>query len=120
MHFICLIDIRLASTDNRPNSGRLEIHFNNEWGQICYQNNATIYSVACAQIGYTSTNMSIARTRLPSVNPRIWLEDIQCVGNEETLLDCGSHAGISSIGKLSNYHCTDGTVAILSCLSGKL
>ncbi|XP_071157151.1 scavenger receptor cysteine-rich domain-containing protein DMBT1-like [Mytilus edulis] len=78
----------------RPTQGRLEIYHNNTWGSICddhFDNNASI--VACKQLGfYQSTKISLSRTNgyfgaAPTSYP-IWLDDVTCAGNENSLLNC--------------------------------
>ena len=83
-------DVRLISTDSIPYTGRIEVFFNNEWGQVCYQDNDAVLSVVCAQLGYGSAGAAPFRMSI-SRNTRIWLgNNVDCVGNEDSIFDCPS------------------------------
>ena len=73
-------------------AGRIEVFFNNEWGQLCnniFRQDAL--NVVCSQIGYASMDSPslIGDLTLPE-NSRVWIYDINCIGNESTLLECPS------------------------------
>ena len=110
--FVIPLDVRLVSTDDLPYTGRIEVFFNNEWGQICYQENDAVLSVTCAQLGYGSAgavpfSMSISR------NVRIWLSNsLDCVGNEDTIFDCPS-LEFTDIGKVVNGYCVNGAAGVI-------
>lgn len=105
-------DVRLVSTDSRTYAGRIEVFFNNKWGQICYQGNSTVLSVVCAQLGYGSAGaipFSISNSR----NAPIWLDnDIECVGDEDTIFDCPS-LEFTDIGKVVGGYCSDGAAGVI-------
>ena len=106
-------DTRLVSTDNIPYSGRIEIFFNNEWGQVCFQENTAVLSVVCAQLGYGSIGAVPFSTSIPR-NARIWLDDnIDCVGNEDSLFDCPSSLGATNVGKVVDGYCSDGGAGVI-------
>ena len=110
--FILYIDLRLVSTNNLPYSGRIEVFFNKEWGQVCFQENVAVLSVVCAQLGYGSAGVVPLSVGL-SRNARVWLGDhIDCVGNEETIFDCPSLDFID-IGKVSDGYCSDGAAGVI-------
>ena len=86
------LDVRLVSLYNVSYAGRIEVFFNNEWGQWChniYREDAL--NVVCSQIGYASMNSPslFLGFTLPE-NSRVWINDINCIGNESTLLECPS------------------------------
>ena len=112
--FVITPDVRLVSNDNRPHTGKIEVFFNNEWGQICFQENvATSLSVICAQLGYGSVGALSFRANI-SVNSRIWLSDaISCTGNESTIFDCLSSAEIDNVGKIFRGICSDGAAGVV-------
>ena len=115
-NLLIFIDVRLVPQDHRPYSGRIEVFFNNEWGQIC--NNLLglgTLRVVCSQIGYPGTDIQGFPTNLPE-NSRIWIYDVNCNGTENTLLDCQSfdtdyHSG--------NVYGTCSAAAGVTCSSGK-
>ena len=97
------------SLDNEPYAGRIEVFFNNEWGQFCsdlLRTNAP--GVVCSQIGYryASTYNPYYETSLPE-NSRVWIYDINCIGNESTLLECPSDVEFH-VGKV-HEPCSHGT-----------
>ena len=110
--FVIPPDIRLVSTDNIPYTGRIEVFFNNEWGQVCYQENNAVLSVVCAQLGYglagaVPFSLSISR------NVRIWLtSSLDCVGNEESIFDCPS-LEFTDIGKVVDGYCVNGAAGVI-------
>ena len=76
--------------DNQPHARRIEVFFNNEWGQFCSDLLRTsALRVVCSQIGYASTYTQHYETSLPE-NSYVWIYDINCIGNESTLLECPS------------------------------
>ena len=105
-------DVRLVSTDGRTYTGRIEIFFNNKWGQICYQGNSTVLSVVCAQLGYGSVGAVPFSTSISS-NAPIWLDnDVGCVGNENTIFDCPS-LEVTGIGKVVGGYCSGGAAGVI-------
>ena len=106
------LDVRLVSTDTLPYTGRIEVFFNNEWGQVCYQDNDAVLSVVCAQLGYGSADavpfsLSISR------NIRIWLgNNVDCVGNEDSIFDCPS-LEFTDIGKVVDGYCVNGAAGVI-------
>ena len=78
--------MRLVPLDYRPYIGRVEVFFNNEWGQVCsdlFRSQAL--QVVCSQIGYPSTMAQFFPSYLPA-NSRIWIYDLDCNGTESTLI----------------------------------
>ena len=65
--------------------------FNNEWGQVCNTAfNLADTTVVCSQIGYATLQSETFSTNLPTENSRIWIQNINCLSTESTLLDCPS------------------------------
>ena len=61
----------------------------NEWDTADAQ-------VACRQLGYSVTGATtIARSSVPEGTGQIWLDNINCVGSENSVFDCnGNPVGI--------------------------
>ena len=86
-------DLRLAA-GSVNSEGRLEIYHDGVWGTVCDDfwgdfrgdgvGNAT---VACRQLGYSGYETIDYDPVIPGGDP-IWLDDVQCVGDEDTLSDC--------------------------------
>ena len=114
--FVLYVDVRLVPLDNRPYSGRVEVFFNNEWGQVCLDLLRTQASqVVCSQIGYPSTMSQTFPSDLPYNDSRVWIYDLDCTGTESTLLDCPSDVEYH-IGKVYE---TCYEAAGVTCLLGK-
>ena len=87
MYIPVIVGLRLE--DGVANfSGRVEIFYNDEWGTVCSdgfdQNDA---AVVCRQAGY---GPPVRYWIDPSHrrHGRIWLDNLQCDGTEDTLFVC--------------------------------
>ena len=91
--------------------------FNNEWGQVCgdlFTSEPGAHNVVCSQLGYTSMSFNLAYGGLNLLqNSRVWIYDINCFGNENTLLECPSDVEFH-IGKV---HQPCNTAAGVACRS---
>ena len=68
--------------------GRVEVCNNNVWGTVCDDEwDAADAQVACRALGYPTTE-GIPRTDVPAGTGLIWLDDMRCVGSEDSLFDC--------------------------------
>ena len=68
--------------------GRLEIRHNGEWGTVCNKNfNNAAATVVCRQLGYTGA-YRVQSFRSGPGGGIIWLENVQCNGNEASILEC--------------------------------
>ena len=80
-------DVRLVDGDGSYR-GRLEIRHTGEWGTVCNKSfNYAAASVVCHQLGYTGA-YQVQSFRSGPAGGVIWLENVQCNGNEASLLDC--------------------------------
>ncbi|XP_041455124.1 soluble scavenger receptor cysteine-rich domain-containing protein SSC5D-like isoform X1 [Lytechinus variegatus] len=82
--------------------GRLEIYHNYEWGTICddYFDLADA-DVACRQLGYISAQAVKERAYYgaASSSVEIWLDNVDCTGNEGELRYCSSRGwGVENCG----------------------
>ena len=81
---------------NTSSIGRVEIYHNEEWGTICrdeWDINDTI--VVCRQLGFTYAlkyTSAIFDDEIDSGFGDIWLDNVNCNGTEERLVDC-AHNG---------------------------
>eukprot|EP00057_Strongylocentrotus_purpuratus_P018677 XP_011673151.1 PREDICTED: scavenger receptor cysteine-rich domain superfamily protein-like [Strongylocentrotus purpuratus] len=79
-------DIRLRDGQTFD-AGRLEIYHNAVWGFICRTNwEMSEAKVACRQLGYD--HVLQARLSTDYISRPVHLDNIQCEGDEERLVDC--------------------------------
>ncbi|XP_048585093.1 deleted in malignant brain tumors 1 protein [Nematostella vectensis] len=73
-----------------PNQGRLEVEYNGQWGGVC-DDHWTLSNahVVCRELGF-ERGLSVACCSKygTSLSNRIWLDDVICDGNEESLASC--------------------------------
>lgn len=88
--------LRLRNTGSPKFSGRLEVLHDGIWGSICddmwFYNNTMI---ACAQLMLGPPKRTVylrPKSYLEMNISRIWLDDVRCKGNEESILQC-THRG---------------------------
>ena len=105
----------LTNTTSMSIAGRLEVCINNAWGTVCddrFGNEDA--AVACSQIsGYSKQEASVvAHGSFGSGDGPIFLSDLNCVGDEMSLLDCRRQDNLP-VGLQSCSHNQD---AFIECL----
>ena len=86
------IQVRLVNGKD-AHEGRVEILYAGVWGAICNDLfNLTAANVVCRQLGYPGA-VRIASS-FGSDSAQIWLDDVQCIGNESSIVQC-SHNGFN-------------------------
>lgn len=92
-------------------TGRVEVFYSGQWGTICDDiwdfNDA---KVACRQLGYKYAVRSLQGGLVPNGAGKIWLDQVSCTGNEQSLTGC-PHAPWGS------HDCTHGEDAGVECSS---
>lgn len=96
------LDLRLEDGD----SGLLEICYDGRWGTVCDDSFDTLdASVAARQLGFSSCTIGDA-----SGDGTIWLDDLNCSGDEEQLGNCASNGwGV--------HNCSHSEDVALTCIS---
>ena len=89
-----LTTVRLVSPDNSLLLGRVEVQFHGTWGTICDNDwDLKDADVVCRQLGYDGALSALRDAAFGQGTGPIWLDDVQCVGNETSISHC-SHLGL--------------------------
>ena len=84
-----ITDIRLVSPSNSPSSGRVEVLHMGTWGTICDHSwDLRDANVVCRQLGYDGALSAPRYAAFGQGTGQIWLDDVQCVGDEIAISDC--------------------------------
>ena len=82
--------------DGSDLEGRLEVHYNGEWGTVCDdQFGATDASVVCSELGFSGRSEAVSLAPFGQGNGTILMDNVQCSGSEASLEQC-SHNGWGS------------------------
>ena len=74
--------------------GRVEIYHNNEWGTVCDDKfDSRDGEVVCAHLGYGKLEQAYSRAKYGAGSGRIWLDGLDCYGNEKKLTSCSFDYG---------------------------
>ncbi|XP_019741603.1 HHIP-like protein 1 [Hippocampus comes] len=98
--------VRLVSTDGLSDRGRVEIFIRGEWGTVCDDLFTTkAGTVVCRQLGFRTALAILKRAVLGQADRsvRIYLDDVECEGDERSLLECKR----SRVGKHNCSHAED-------------
>ncbi len=92
-------------------TGRVEVFYNGKWGTICDDNwDIEDADVACRQLDFKHAVKALQGTDVPDGSGTIWLDSVDCSGNESSLSSC-SHAG------WENHDCSHSEDAGVKCTS---
>ena len=86
---IAIYPVRL--TNGTESSGRVELSFNGRWGTVCDDNFDKLDGqVVCRQLNQGSISRIANPTEFPvgTSDQPIWLDEVQCTGNERWLSAC--------------------------------
>ncbi|XP_071150476.1 neurotrypsin-like [Mytilus edulis] len=88
--FIFQQTVGIPNGDLRLISRRLEIFYNQTWGTVCDDSFDDIdANVACKQLGYND-GITLDSEVVDDGYGEIWLDDMECKGNERTLVSCSN------------------------------
>ena len=110
-------DIRLVPASGEPaHKGRVEIYHDNEWGGVCddFWGQADA-KVVCRQLGYQGA-IDVIRTLTGPADMNIWLDNVDCAGSEQTLIECEAERW----GPYIPFRCSRGEFAGVICQPGKV
>ena len=80
--------VRLADGGS-PNQGRVEVLYNKEWGTVCDDGwDINDAQVVCRMLNFTSASVVPIKPAFSEGKGRIWLYEVRCTGNENSLSEC--------------------------------
>ena len=87
--FVTDTGIRLVGGSG-PHEGRVEVFHNGTWGTVCDDSwDLQDATVVCRQQGYISATTAWGSARFGPGSGPILLNDLSCIGNENSITECG-------------------------------
>ena len=75
-------------------ASRVEVLYSGTWGTICGDYwDLSDADVVCHQLGYDGVLRAVRNAAFGQGTGQIWLDDVQCVGNETSISQC-NHLGL--------------------------
>ena len=92
MYSDLLFTVRLIDGPTKY-EGRVEVFHNGEWGTVCNNGwDLNDAQVVCSELDYGKATAAILRAIYGQGSGQIWLDNVNCVGTEQTIGNC-SHRG---------------------------
>ena len=102
--------VRLQGINDTLRAGRVEIYYNGQWGTVCDDNwDLSDAKVVCRQLGFWGAEAALQGGSTPDGTGKIWLDEVNCNGNELSLAEC-VHRG------WGNHNCVHSEDAGVRCL----
>ncbi|XP_033181986.1 scavenger receptor cysteine-rich type 1 protein M130-like [Anabas testudineus] len=90
------VQIRLSGSGSTQCSGRVEIYHNNIWGTVCDDNwDLNDAMVVCRELNCGAELNATQSAQFGEGTGQIWLDDVDCSGNERSLIEC-QHRGFGT------------------------
>eukprot|EP00057_Strongylocentrotus_purpuratus_P010220 XP_011664694.1 PREDICTED: deleted in malignant brain tumors 1 protein [Strongylocentrotus purpuratus] len=101
--------VRLVN-GSEAHEGRVEVFYSGSWGTVCDDSwGITDARVVCRSLGYQDALSAPSQAHFGQGSGPIWMDDVQCSGNEAHIFDC-PHNGFGS------HNCVHGEDASVVCL----
>lgn len=90
--YLSHLTVRLIGGSN-PFEGRVEVFYRGSWGTVC-DDQWTIENanVVCHQLDFEHALKAVTSARFGEGTGKIWMDNVNCVGNERKLSEC-KHQG---------------------------
>ena len=87
---ITVIYVELLDGGGYPNQGRVSLYYNGQWGTVCDDEwDINDAHVVCRMLGYPgAVSFTTDSTFGGAQDGPIWLDEVNCTGNENTLAAC--------------------------------
>ena len=91
---ICYFIVRLVGGGSKTYpQGRAEVFFNGSWGTVCDDGwDLKDANVVCRELGFPEALTASKAAAFGAGQGKIWMENVQCVGDESSLTEC-NHQG---------------------------
>ena len=95
--FLFSLSARLVEGPQSPREGLVQVYYNNTWGWVCAdQWDKHDADVACRMMDFNgSLSAFYDSEKIMQTKPDVWLNDMQCTGDERSLFLC-KHGGLGS------------------------
>ena len=89
---------------NWNGEGRVEIFHNGAWGTVCDDGwDINDARVVCRQLGFPDAVSAPGSARFGQGNGDIWLDDVNCLGNEGYIVNCQHNGwGVHNCGHIED------------------
>ncbi|XP_043932852.1 lysyl oxidase homolog 4 [Protopterus annectens] len=86
------IQLRLAGEGRKPHEGRVEVLYNRQWGTVCDDDfSMETATVICRELGFVTALTWAHSAKYGQGLGPIWLDNLQCTGNEKSVAECSSN-----------------------------
>ncbi|KAM4736755.1 scavenger receptor cysteine-rich domain-containing protein DMBT1-like [Anableps anableps] len=103
------VDAQIRLVGPNRCSGRVEVFYNKTWGTVCDDGwDLSDAAVVCRQVGCGPPKSALMLAHFGQGSGQIWLDDVACVGTENSLPDC-PHNGFGT------HNCGHGEDAGVIC-----
>ena len=93
--------------------GRVEVFHRGTWGRVCFDYwDSRDANVVCRQLGFEGALSAISRAAFGKGKEIVWMDNVNCAGNESSLTECEHNQGPS-------VYCSRYEFAGVVCTTGR-